>query len=379
MLSAKTGNGQLIILSSELSRYELKQLRISERFFCPDCGSVLHLKVGDIVIPHFAHARDSQCTSAFSEGESAEHLKGKQQLYRFLTSADQQVLLEPLLSALSQRPDLLIRDVKASVPIEFQCSRIPISLMKERTQGYRNAGMEPIWILHTPAKFKTLPLGVGEFRFSKFEEQFISTPPTQIPYLLTYNTYQQTFHYYSNLLPVDGQRYIGVHTTLPIAYQRYPFALPKVPTDLMLAQYLSTYVRLREHYICSRIHYNRQGIQNPFLRSCYELRIPPMLLPDWIGVPVQGKRAFRINDCEWQLCLLHDLTQNCMEFSEASADYLDQFCRQFQGSTSEQATACRLYLAFLMENGIHSFQGQSELGENKILRLISERFLANHV
>ncbi|MBB4824469.1 competence protein CoiA [Sporosarcina luteola] len=379
MLSAKTGNGQLVILSPDMSRSQLKQLRTSERFFCPICGSMVHMKVGEIVIPHFAHANDAHCTSAFSEGESAEHLNGKRQLYRFLCSQNQQVMLEPLLPALSQRPDLLVHEGESSTPIEFQCSRIPIKLMIERTQGYRNADMEPIWILHTPAKFKTLPLGVGIFRFSKFEEQFIMTPPSKIPFLLTYNTNQQTFHYYSNLLPVDGQRYIGVHSKLPIAYQCYPFAIPKIPTHVMLAQYLSTYNRLREHYIQSRIYYNRQGVQDPFLRCCYELRMPPMLLPDWIGVPVQTKKAFRVHDGEWQLSLLHDLTENNMQFSEASAAYLYRFCQRFKGPSSEQAIACHSYLAFLKKNGIHSFQEQPELGENKILRLISERFLANHV
>lgn len=379
MLSAKTGNGQLFILTSEMSRSQLKQLRVTERFFCPGCGSALQLKVGDIVIPHFAHLQDAHCTSAFSEGESAEHLNGKQQLYRLLSRLNLQVTIEPLLPALSQRPDLLVQHLETSIPIEFQCSRISQVLMKERTKGYQKAGMEPIWILHTPAKFSKLPLGVNVFRFSKFEEQFFITPYTEHPFLLTYNTYTQTFHYYSNLLPVDGQRYIGVHTKLPIAYQCYPFAIPKSPTSTMLTDYLSCYVQLREHYIRSRIQFNRQGIQHPFLRCCYELRIPPALLPDWIGVPVHMKRAFRVHDCEWQLCLIYEFVQNEMEIHEVSADHLERFCRRFTGNLEEQIIACGNYFALLMENGIHSFQNHVELGENKILRLISERFLAKRV
>ncbi|WP_248514139.1 competence protein CoiA [Sporosarcina sp. NCCP-2222] len=379
MLSARTGNGQLFILSADMPRSQLKQLRASERFFCPECGSALQLKVGDIVIPHFAHFQEAHCTSAFSEGESAEHVNGKQQLYRFLCNLDFQVVMEPLLPALSQRPDLLVQHLKTLTPIEFQCSRISQALMEERTKGYQKAGMEPIWILHTPAKLSKLPLGVNVFRFSKFEEQFFTTPNYEHPFLLTYNTYTQTFHYYSNLLPVDGERYIGVHTKLPITYQCYPFALPKSPAPSMLTEYLSCYVQLRDHYIRSRIQYNRQGIHHPFLRCCYELRIPPVLLPNWIGVPVQTKRAFRVHDCEWQLCLLYELAQKGVAFNEVSATQLEHFCRRYGGEPEDQIIACRKYFALLMENGIHSFQNHVELGENKILRLISERFLAKRV
>lgn len=379
MLSAKTGDGQLFILSPDMSRSRLKRLRASERFFCPECGSALQLKVGDIVIPHFAHLQDAHCLNAFSEGESAEHLNGKQQLYQFLSRLEVQVAMEPLLPKLSQRPDLLVQHLETSTPIEFQCSRISQALMKERTQGYQKAGMEPIWILHTPAKFSKLPLGVNVFRFSKFEEHFFITPYKDHPYLLTYNTYTQTFHYYSNLLPIEGQRYIGVHTKLPIAYQCYPFAVPKSPAQSMLSEYVSCYVQQRDHYIHSRVQYNRQGIHNPFLRCCYELRIPPTLLPDWIGIPVCIKRVFREHDCEWQVGLLRELVQSGINFNEVSAAHLEQFCRRFNGDPEEMAVACSNYLSILCENGIHSFQKHVELGENKILRLISERFLANHV
>ena len=44
----------------------------------------------------------------FSEGESQEHLLGKQQLYIFLQKHIEDVELEPYFKMLSQRPDLLV-------------------------------------------------------------------------------------------------------------------------------------------------------------------------------------------------------------------------------------------------------------------------------
>ncbi len=178
ILTACTDDGRLIFLSPELERQELRKWRQTQRFYCPQCKGPVQLKVGEIVVPHFAHVSDTSCSSSFSEGESPRHLKGKRLLYQMLSSGSQEVVLEPLLHKISQRPDLLVQSGQAEYPIEFQCSMIPISHLEERTDGYRRAGMEPIWILHTPAKFIELPEGVGIFQFSKFHEWFIvSTPP----------------------------------------------------------------------------------------------------------------------------------------------------------------------------------------------------------
>ena len=49
----------------------------------PQLSSVLNamntvqLKVGDIVIPHFAHEKEELVQHSFSEGESQEHLRRK--------------------------------------------------------------------------------------------------------------------------------------------------------------------------------------------------------------------------------------------------------------------------------------------------------------
>ena len=158
-----------------------------------------------------------------------------------LSAGSQEVVLEPLLHKISQRPDLLVQSGQAEYPIEFQCSTIPISHLEERTDGYRRAGMEPIWILHTPAKFTNLPEGVGIFQFSKFQEWFIVSTPPEGDVLLTFNPHKQTFHYFSSLLHIAGQRYIGMHRILPLSFQIFPFARPKAPTENDRRQYANLY------------------------------------------------------------------------------------------------------------------------------------------
>ena len=108
----------------------------------------------------------------FSEGESKEHLQGKQQLYMFLQKHIEDVELEPYFKMLAQRPDLLVWTGNKRIPIEFQCSTIPVNDIETRSAGYRSIGMDPIWILRTPAKFSTSPTGVSIIHLSKFEEVF---------------------------------------------------------------------------------------------------------------------------------------------------------------------------------------------------------------
>ena len=153
----------------------------------------MQLKVGDVVIPHFAHKKDKSCSASFSEGESKEHLLGKQDLFSFFKRTGVEVKLEPYFNALAQRPDLLVTIETEHIPIEFQCSTIPIRLIESRTAGYRKAGMTPIWILHTPKKIMALPQGVGIFQLSEFEKSFFTETPPKGIIFLTYNPQFEPF------------------------------------------------------------------------------------------------------------------------------------------------------------------------------------------
>ena len=201
ILTAKTEEGKLIVLTPELERERLRKWRKLRLFFCPQCNFPVQLKVGDITIPHFAHLKDSVCTTLFSEGESHNHLQGKQQLYGFFQKYAQLVELEPFLKTVSQRPDILVTTKSESIPIEFQCSTIPVTDIESRSAGYRSIEMKPIWILHTPAKFSTLPVGVGTFYFSRFHESFLTHTSPEGYLLLTYNPQTERFRLFHQSYP----------------------------------------------------------------------------------------------------------------------------------------------------------------------------------
>ncbi|MGG0669424.1 competence protein CoiA family protein [Lederbergia citrisecunda] len=377
ILTACSDEGRLIILSSEMERQELRRWRQTRSFYCPQCKGPVQLKVGDIVIPHFAHRKEAACSASFSEGESQQHLNGKRLLYQLLLNGKQKVELEPTLNKISQRPDLLIKTSKTKIPIEFQCSTIPISHLEERTGGYRKAGMEPIWILHTPAKLTNLAEGVGIFQFSKFQEWFITKTSPEDDVLLTFNPHNQTFHYFSSLLHVAGQRYIGMHRILPLHFQVFPFARPKAPTENEMRQYSNLYESLRQKELQNRILLNRKGIKDPFLRSCYEMKMLPTQLAPWIGVPIPGNWAFREADVEWQFRFIHFLKRNEIPFSDVATYSIERFVHGFNGNFTEKTLACEQYIHFLSQQSIDFASLKTDYTENVVLQLISERFLAN--
>lgn len=379
ILTASTEDGQMIILSSDLDKEEIRNWRGKRRFYCPQCKSTLLLKVGDIVVPHFAHQKDSSCSASFSEGESPQHLKGKLLLHQLLTARSQNVRLEPFLKEISQRPDLIVTSKTANVPIEFQCSTVPIPLLEERTDGYRKAGMTPIWILHTPAKFAAIPQGVGLFHFSKFQEWFIVNTPPEGEVLLTFNPYMKTFHYFTSLLHIAGQRYIGMHHILPIGFQFFPFVRPKIPSEEEVKQYARLYRLKRREKLERWILLNRKGINDPFLRSCYEMRISPSKLPPYIGVPLSENRTFREADVEWQMRLIYFMKRNRLQTQDMTQKILWRFVHGFENPTEKKLIACQRYISFLKQYGFDSLWNKTDFSEKGILYLISERFLANEV
>src|SRR5690554_1948582 len=85
-----------------------KDLSKQDHYSCPACQSPVHLKAGSVMRPHFAHYKKSHC-AVFSEGETEEHLEGKQQLYDWLKSLGYTVEMEAYLPEMKQRPDILLK------------------------------------------------------------------------------------------------------------------------------------------------------------------------------------------------------------------------------------------------------------------------------
>lgn len=369
ILTAKREDGTLVILSSEMRKEKLRTWQKSIVFYCPQCDGSVHLKVGEIVIPHFAHKKEETCALLFSEGETKEHLDGKLQLYELLQRRQTDVKLEPYLQTLAQRPDLLVHNV----PIEFQCSTIPVHQVHARTTGYRSEGMEPIWILHTPKKLKILPQGVGIYQLSKFEACFIT--PTDFVFL-TYYPQRKQFHYFSHLLHIVGRQYIGIHRKLSITSQTFPFARPKSPTLGEVERYALLYLSMRKKFLNTRILLNRKGINDSLLRQCYELRVLPLHLPLWIGIPVGMRNPFRVHVIEWQLSLLHLMKKRHFELEDLTESVLYNFVQRYEGASAAQVESCLAYKDILSSLGVASIRSSVKFDEQELIQLLTLRLLA---
>lgn len=136
MLYAKNQANQLILA---------KEAQKKACYYCPSCQQKVFLKQGTLKIPHFAHQKRG-CQS-FSEGETPQHLLGKQLLARLFRQIGYQVQIEAYQIDLKQRPDLLVTKQGQVYAIEYQCAPLSVTEMVKRTQGYLKKGWKCWWIL----------------------------------------------------------------------------------------------------------------------------------------------------------------------------------------------------------------------------------------
>jgi competence protein CoiA len=162
---AKTENGQLLSLADSWDKRRLIRLKQQERFFCPACKARVHMKIGEKKTWHFAHVAEADCIVAV-EAESTYHLKGKKLLYNWLKMQQVSVFLEPYLTTLKQRPDILLHTASRYTAIEFQCSTIHSDLFTKRTKTFEKARISPIWIL---GGNRMKRIGAANFQFSDMD------------------------------------------------------------------------------------------------------------------------------------------------------------------------------------------------------------------
>lgn len=133
-----------------ISAVEYGQLPDQQECFCPGCQQKVFVKRGQVKVPHFAHYQQMACAT-FSEGETERHLLGKQVLFRWLKDQLLEVVMEPWLPSLQQRPDLLVElgegENRLRLALEYQCSPIPLWRLSERTNGYAEEAYAVVWLL----------------------------------------------------------------------------------------------------------------------------------------------------------------------------------------------------------------------------------------
>lgn len=113
-------------------------------FRCPGCGAQVRYRHGPLNVAHFAHI-SARCAFE-AEPESAAHLMGKLQLYQLGTQIGE-AQVEVVFSTIKQRADVVVEYKKNKYILEYQCSPISRTQVKQRTRAYQQLGYEVIWLL----------------------------------------------------------------------------------------------------------------------------------------------------------------------------------------------------------------------------------------
>ncbi|WP_433595909.1 competence protein CoiA [Lysinibacillus xylanilyticus] len=294
---------QQIFMPYQYSREALQRYRRQMKFYCPQCQQPVQLKIGKYNIPHFAHIANNSCVQLFAEGESKLHLQGKVQLFEWLRKLGHTVKLEPYLKKLSQRPDMLLIKEQKQIAIEFQCSTITHEKWILRTSGYENNSIQPLWLFQTPQRQSTQ--GIRKISISPIMQKMIIATARGLAYLVTYDANTSSFIYWTNLLHVHGHTFIGKVQELTIHKQHFPFYEPKSISKEEFHLYWQLYKKHCKQFVYQRLLHSKNGVQDSFLRSCYELRFALTAMPDYVGVPVKGAEAIPMFSIEWQTILHH--------------------------------------------------------------------------
>lgn len=263
--------------------------------YCPACGNSVILKRGEKRLPHFAHQKDNTCESS-SESESSYHLQGKLQLFERLKELGMNPELEPYFPAIKQRGDIGFIWKNTYIVLEFQCSSIPISSIIKRTQQYKKANYQPIWILG----HKHIKMENGLCRLSDFQASFL-TKYQDIYMLPTYCPKQQAFHL--------------LHTLFPISKVKAFLSSLKLPLDTLTLEgnrysYFNdfscnvwkNFIRNQKNH---QLHYPTKE-NDRFLRELYQHGLHPHFLPPTIGIPLTEGIRLITSPLIWQSYLYMD-------------------------------------------------------------------------
>ena len=377
ILTALNENKQLITLTRKYPRNQLLEIRSCERFYCPQCKEPVQLKIGQVMIPHFAHKKQSYCQQTFSEGETAIHLLGKCQLYEMFQKLHLNVRLEPYLSELSQRPDILVERDRQQFAIEFQCSTIPIPQIETRTSGYLQANMIPIWILKTPKDKQSYTDGIQQIKLSPFKQQFISYTQNH-SHMITFDPETATFLYFSHLLPIGGYRYIANVRHLPIDTQHFPFLKVTDPSEREFFIYWRIWKQNRQQFLKKRLFISKKGIQDSFLRACYFMRCHASDLPLFVGIPVSKTISFSVYEAEWQMMWLMFLVEQGYNLDYISTYVIKEFRNRFPmlfiNKNAEKSL--RNYNKIIQKLSVTQFN--SKFDETALCQYLYVQFLAKH-
>lgn len=348
---------------------------------CIQCKEEVILRSGSINIPHFAHKRKSECIHSFSEGESKDHLNGKLQLYAFFRRHNCQPQLESFIPKIKQRPDILVNNNQSQVAIEYQCSKILPNTIVSRNNGYKQQQIDPLWILRTPSISEFPPQEIGTLQLSAFRQQFFLETSTYGKMIITYCPQTKFFHYISNPVHIQSNKYIVKIKKLSLEKQSWPFAVVKRISHKEYKTYLRIYRKQRFKHMDNLYFYNRKGIQNQFLQVCYRWRLSQKEIPFFIGIPTTHAESFHVHAVEWQIQWMDYLNRISIPLEKADLTHCKSFLIDRPIGSSQnlfKLEAVQSYLSILQQCLMQSnaVTYKSKFNSSKMVELLYRDFLA---
>jgi len=245
------------------------------------------LKAGKKKIPHFAHR--SHCPVS-GKGETGAHLKGKRKLYQWLKRIQLEPRLEPFLSGIRQRPDLLVSISGKRIAIEYQYSAVEWRILEKRTRAYFREGITPLWI----ADARFFRGGKGMIPFNDFTGFFLQDY-FGIPQMIAFDPDRECFLLFARPIPFSSRR----------AFVRFR-RLPLMDSDLQVFaedpvddSFLAHWVAATERWLGRTIR-GKDAIRHPFLIGLYRRHIHPFQLPEIVGVPLPDMHWVETPPMVWQ-------------------------------------------------------------------------------
>jgi len=297
MFVARRENGGKVHLLENRDEKELLAMRKKERFFCPVCGREVQLKLGKQKRWHFAHKKVNQCLVS-SEPESAYHMRGKEQLYKWLRSQGFHVKIEHYLPGIRQRPDLFIEMKERQIAIEYQCASLSTEQLLKRTSSYWKAGIQIIWILGRNQMKKHSAYWIS---LSSFHFLCIQSYPQ--PFLLFFCPNTKSFMKCELLTPFSTNVYFS-HIT--------HFSVRTVTFEELFCQAVITKERLEREWQKKKIYFRTNVLpiwnysHKSLLHLLYQYHLSPSCFPSEIGVPLPSAFAFQTHPFIWQALLCID-------------------------------------------------------------------------
>ncbi|MEI5906537.1 competence protein CoiA family protein [Bacillus spongiae] len=300
MLTANMDNGKRISLAP-YSRKELLLLK-KHSFTCPDCGDFVILKIGETVVPHFAHKSLSACFG-FSEPESTLHLNAKKELFHWLIQQNESPQMEQYTPDKRQKADIFVKNVHGRFAIEYQSSPIALQSMLKRTIGYKSVNIMPQWIFGCTSKNRkkfTTPitsLKESHLLFLQYNKQYGFWFPTFTP-----NT---SFLFVFNPFPLSATKYIIHSQEYQKSDLKIPLSPPKYSPKMDKNLFTTIWLKEKNAWLRQKV-VSRKKKRDLFLDLLYKDGYYPYLLPEYIGVPVEFMITIKTHPIIWQYFVWRD-------------------------------------------------------------------------